>query len=234
MDDITVSIIFYIFVVLGVTLIDYNYTTCTNSILDSLLNGMLVNAIGIAGSELLMFIIPLVLKFIPFLNVIVDLILMGVPYISTIITGIFWALAASAYNVIISLTCSIEFLKYFKIIGLVGLTLFNFLFDKINFIKTLRKTGLKTLAKGIKNPKFRKKLMRKSARYMKNQGRDYVQNQAYDYVQNQAYDYLQNQGQDYVQNQAYNYSQNQGQDYVQNQAYNYPQNYNSYNNEYYN
>ena len=234
-DEITVSIIFFIFVIICITFIDYKYSLCTNSFSDSLITAMLVNAIGICSSEVIMFILPLFLQIIPFLDVAVDFALLSVPYVATIITGLLWTLSASLYNVILSLACSVGALKYLKIIGLIGLLIFNFIFDKINFIKQIRKHALKTLMHDIKNPKFYKKLKKKinNKKNIKNYAQNYAQDYAQNWNNNYEQDYSQNYAQDYAQNwnnnYEKNYAQNWNNNYEQNWNNNYEQNWNNNN-----
>jgi hypothetical protein len=230
-DEITVSIIFFIFVIIFITFIDYKYSLCTNSFSDSLITAMLVNAIGICSSEVIMFILPLFLQIIPFLDVAVDFALLSVPYVGTIITGLLWTLSASLYNVILSLACSVGALKYLKIIGLIGLLIFNFIFDKINLIKQIRKHALKTLMHDIKNPKFYKKLKKKiiNKKNIKNYAKNNAQNYAQDYAQNWNNNYAPNYAQNWNNNYEQDYSQNYAQDYEQNWNNNYEQNWNNNN-----
>ena len=208
--------VFYIFIILCITLIYYQ---TYKSWYDSILNALLLNSISTGGSELLMFIIPLISKIIPPLGLFLDGILMF-PFVSTVISGILWLLFTFIGHIIIILFNSTQFFKKFKIAAIIIIIIFNYIVDKLNFIKSFKKKGLKTLFKMnklkklIKNPT---KLIKKGKKYAKNNVKNNAQN-AQDYAQDYAEDYAQDYAYNYGEN-AYNYEQN---------AYNYGKDYGNY------
>lgn len=137
-DNIIVSFILSIFVVFCIIIINYIFSTIATSIFEKILNALVANAIATC----ITLIISTILDKVPFL-----IIPLMVPYVSTIISGIIWGISAAVSNGFITLSSSIKFLNFVKIIGLIILIIFNYMFGNFADLINIKKMGMK----GAKN-----------------------------------------------------------------------------------
>ena len=148
-NDMKISILIFLITILSISLLNCN-SFCGKSIKNTLLNAILVNACSICISDVLMFFIPLILKIIPGVNIISTVLLQS-EMVVTIITGILWGLvAAISYIVIGSLPDTGKHINNIKILIIIVLTIFNFVFS---FVKDL---GFKKILKPKNMKKIRK------------------------------------------------------------------------------
>jgi len=141
-DNMIVSIILSIFVVFCIIIINYIFSTITISTFEKILNALVVNSIATC----ITLIISTILDKVPFL-----IIPLMVPYVSTIISGIIWGISAAFSNGFITLSSSIKFLTIVKMIGLIILIIFNYMFGNFADLINIKKIGMKGAKKLVKH-----------------------------------------------------------------------------------